>query len=94
MYAVSATIQLMFGQEYGRADLLLLSTQIRRLLASESTSEPLSMPISKSLIQPSILYSAENFQYAGCGALFAGCGALIAGCGVLIAVCGALIAGR
>ena len=30
---------LMFGQEYGRANLLLLSTQIRHLLASESTSE-------------------------------------------------------
>ena len=39
MYAVSATIRLMFGQEYGRANLLLLSTQIRRLLASESKSE-------------------------------------------------------
>ena len=39
MYAVWATIQLMLGQEYGRANLLLLSTQIRRLLASESTSE-------------------------------------------------------
>ena len=39
MYAVWVTIQLMFGQEYGRANLLLLSTQIRRLLASESTSE-------------------------------------------------------
>ena len=39
IYAVRATIQLMLGQEYGRANLLLLSTQIRRLLASESTSE-------------------------------------------------------
>ena len=39
MYAVLAAIQLMFGQEYDRANLLLLSTQIRRLLASESTSE-------------------------------------------------------
>ena len=29
MYAVSATIQLMFRQEYGRANLLLLSTQIK-----------------------------------------------------------------
>ena len=39
MYAVWATIQLMLGQEYGRASLLLLSAQIKRLLASESTSE-------------------------------------------------------
>ena len=28
----------MLGQEYGRANLLLLSTQIKRLLVSESTS--------------------------------------------------------
>ena len=39
MYAVWATIQLKFGQELGRANLLLLSAQIRRLLASVSTSD-------------------------------------------------------
>ena len=32
-------IQLMFGQELGRVNLLLLCTLIRRLLTSESTSE-------------------------------------------------------